>query len=183
MGEARLAPWGRRLGEGPGLTVGIAWSGRSDHRNDANRSIALARLAPLFGVPDVRFVSLQTELRAADAAALPRFPNLAHVGDELADFADTAAVASLVDLVISVDTAAAHLAGALAKPLWVLLPFSPDWRWMLGREDSPWYPTARLFRQSRAGDWDDVVARVRDALTARASTCRPPASPSRADRS
>ena len=95
---------------------------------------------------------------------LARTPRLTHIGDELEDFDDTAAVAALVDLVISVDTSVVHLAGAMARPTWILLPFCPDWRWMLDREDSPWYPTARLFRQPALGDWDSVIARLREAL-------------------
>ena len=102
-------------------------------------------------------------MRPADAAALASGAPIAGFAAELADFRDTAALVELMDVVISVDTAVAHLAGALAKPVWVLLPWSPDWRWLLGREDSPWYPTARLWRQSRAGDWAGVIERVRDA--------------------
>ena len=99
-------------------------------------------------------------------------PHIRHVGDDLADFADTAAVISQLDLVISVDTSVAHLAGAMARPLWLLVPFAPDFRWMLDREDSPWYPTARLFRQSRIGDWESVLGRVRGELVAWAERSR-----------
>ena len=91
--------------------------------------------------------------------------NVTHVGDALADFDDTAAVMALADLVISVDTAVVHLAGAMGRPVWVLLPFQPDWRWLLDRDDSPWYPTVRLFRQPKPGDWDSVIARVKDELS------------------
>jgi ADP-heptose:LPS heptosyltransferase len=107
-------------------------------------------------------VSIQRELRGGDADALARLGNVTHVGDALADFDDTAAVMALADLVISVDTSVVHLAGAMGRPVWVLLPFQPDWRWLLGRDDSPWYPTVRLFRQPKPGDWDSVVAQVRD---------------------
>ena len=110
------------------------------------------------------FVSIQRELRDGDREALARAPRLAHVGDDLDDFDDTAAVVSLVDLVISVDTSVVHLSAALGRPTWILLPFWPDWRWLLDRADSPWYPTARLFRQSTPGDWDGVVARVTEEL-------------------
>jgi hypothetical protein len=144
--------------------VAIAWSGRPSHANDRNRSIALARLAPLFDLDRVRFIAIQRETRAEDAATLARLPQLVSVGAELDDFDDTAAVAELVDLVIAVDTSVVHLAAALGRPTWVLVPFCPDWRWMLDREDSPWYPTVRLFRQPAPGDWDSVIARVRDAL-------------------
>jgi ADP-heptose:LPS heptosyltransferase len=109
-------------------------------------------------------VSIQRELRGEDAELLARTPRLTHIGDALEDFEDTAAVAALVDVVVSVDTSVVHLAGAMGRPTWILLPFCPDWRWMLDREDSPWYPTARLFRQPTLGDWDSVVGRVRDAL-------------------
>jgi len=159
----RIAKWRARIEALPAPRVALAWSGNAAHPNDRNRSLALGNLAPLFSV-EAGFVSVQRDLRAADAEALARTPRLLHVGEGLADFDDTAAVLALADLVIAVDTSVAHLAGALGRPTWVLVPFSPDWRWMLEREDSPWYPTARLFRQPAAGDWDTVIARVRDEL-------------------
>jgi tetratricopeptide (TPR) repeat protein len=162
--EERLAKWRSRLAKLPAPRVAIAWSGHAAHPNDRNRSIALARLAPLFGLEAVSFVSVQRELRCEDAQALARLPRIAHLGEELQDFDDTAAVLALADLVIAVDTSVAHLAGAMGRPAWVLLPFQPDWRWMLRREDSPWYPTARLFRQDAWGDWEAVIARVQDEL-------------------
>ena len=143
----RLAKWQSILGERTAPRIGLAWSGNPAHKNDRNRSIALKQLLPLLSVPGVRFVSLQRDLREDDAAVLGNLPALVSIGAQLDDFADTAAAISLLDLVITVDTAVAHLAGALGKPVWVLLPFAPDWRWLLKREDSPWYPTARLFRQ------------------------------------
>jgi tetratricopeptide (TPR) repeat protein len=161
--EGRIAKWRARLGDSKARRVALAWSGRATHPNDRNRSIALARLAPLVGLEGIEFVSIQRELRAEDTPLLGRLP-LEHLGDELVDFDDTAAVLALADLVISVDTAVAHLAGAMGRPTWVLLPFCPDWRWMLAREDSPWYPTARLYRQSLPGDWESVIARVRNDL-------------------
>ena len=112
----------------------------------------------------MRFISVQRDLREADREALGNAA-LTHLGDELADFADTAAVLALADLVITVDTSVAHLAGALGRPLWVLLPFWPDWRWTLDRA-SPWYPDARLFRQGQDGDWGPVIERVREELAA-----------------
>lgn len=144
--------------------AGFVWSGSSTHKNDANRSIPLARLAQLFAHPAVQCVSLQSELRNADRDALRDLPNLIHLGDGLGDFADTAAIISLLDVVISVDTAVAHLAGALGKPVMILLPHAADFRWMRGRADTPWYPTARLLRQPAFGDWDGVIDRVRDEL-------------------
>ncbi len=159
---ARLARWGARLPRAGGLRVGLAWSGRETP--DPNRSVALAQLAPLFDLPGIHFVSLQKDVRDSDEAALRGRPELLHLGPDLADFADTAAVIEQLDLVISIDTAVAHLAGALGKPVWILLPFSSDWRWLLDRDDSPWYPTARLFRQDETRAWDTVIARVRAAL-------------------
>ncbi len=161
--DERLAKWRTRIEALPSPRVALAWSGSADHPNDCNRSIPFTRLAPLLA-RDVGFISIQRELRAADVAELARLPQLTHAGDDLNDFDDTAAVVALADLVISVDTAVVHLAGALGRPTWVLLPFCPDWRWMLERDDSPWYPTVRLFRQPAAGDWDRVITRVGEQL-------------------
>ena len=169
--EELVAAWRDRLPQGR-LRVGVAWSGRSTHKNDRNRSIALARLAPLLAA-DVAFVSLQCELREEDRAALQAHGDLLCLGPELRTFADTAAVVSLLDLVISVDTALVHLAGALGKPAWIMLPAGPDWRWLLKRDDTPWYPTARLFRQPRLGDWESVVERVRHELDGLGSALLP----------
>jgi tetratricopeptide (TPR) repeat protein len=161
----RIAKWRTRIESLPAPRIAIAWAGNASHANDRNRSMALSRLAPLLATERASFVSIQRELRGEDADLVARMPRLTHVGDDLADFDDTAAVATLADLVISVDTAVVHLAGALGRPTWILVPFWPDWRWMLGREDSPWYPTARLFRQPAPGDWDSVLARVTDELS------------------
>ncbi len=128
--------------------------------------MTLTDLAPLLAVPGVRFVSVQRDVRATDAAALAADPRIAHVGDDLTDFAETAAVLTLCDLVICVDTSVAHVAGALGRPTWLMVPFQPDWRWLLARDDSPWYPTMRLFRQPAIGDWASVTARLRDELAA-----------------
>jgi hypothetical protein len=163
--QEHLERWRSRLGERTRPRVGLAWSGSTTLKNDRNRSIALGHLAPLRELP-FDFYSLQKEVRPGDMAALASGPPIASFGDELADFRDTAALVQAMDLVISVDTAVAHLAGALAKPVWVLLPWSPDWRWLLGRSDSPWYPTARLWRQARAGDWPGVIQRVREQASA-----------------
>jgi hypothetical protein len=149
--------------------VGIAWAGSAQHKNNRQRSIALARFATLLRAPDIEFVNLQKDISPADADALSGHANVMQFNDELRDFADTAAVISQLDLVVSADTAVVHLAGALGRPVWVLLPFSPDFRWLLEREDSPWYPTARLFRQPRFGDWESVLARVRGALERQAA--------------
>lgn len=162
---ARVRAWARRLDEGPRpgpLNIGLAWSGNPTHNNDMNRSIVLAALAPLYA-QRARFVSLHQQVRERDAAALAD-SGMLDVGADLRDFADTAALIASLDLVISVDTSVVHLAGALGKPVWVLLPRVPDWRWLLTREDSPWYPTARLFRQDKPGDWPAVIERVGHAL-------------------
>ncbi|MBX9774115.1 MAG: tetratricopeptide repeat protein [Xanthobacteraceae bacterium] len=161
--DARIAKWRERIGQLPSPRIAIAWSGSADHANDRNRSIAVERLSPLLAGQG-SFISIQRELRAGDAEAMARLPQVTHVGDALADFDDTAAVLALADRVISVDTSVVHLAGAMARPVWVLLPFQPDWRWLLDRGDSPWYPSARLFRQPKPGDWESVIAQVGEAL-------------------
>jgi hypothetical protein len=168
-----IARWRSRLGDGPALKVGFAWAGSPLHRNDARRSIAIEALAPLLRLAGVRWFSLQVGERAADLARLPG-GLVTDLAPELADFAETAAAVHNLDLVIAVDTAVAHLAGALARPAWVLLRERPDWRWLLAREDSPWYPSLRLFRQRRAGHWPEVVARVQAALAAMATPQPPP---------
>ena len=154
--KAKSPPGGQRLPQRRPL-VGLAWSGARSHDNDLNRSMRLETLAPLLDLPDVQFVSLQHEVREEDAPLLQDRANVLQIGAKLRDFADTAAAIALLDAVISVDTAVAHLAGAMGKPLLLLLPFAADFRWLRERHDSPWYPTARLFRQPRFGDWDSVV--------------------------
>ena len=155
--------WNARLGGPRGRPrIGLAWSGDPMNWND-HRSIRLGSLLSLLDL-NATFVSLQKDVRANDAAVLKARSDVLHFGDELKDFSDTAALISNLDLVISVDTSVAHLAGALAKPVWVMLPFIGDWRWLLDREDSPWYPTARLFRQDDSRAWESVIVRVRAAL-------------------
>ncbi|GFO53247.1 hypothetical protein GMSM_02540 [Geomonas sp. Red276] len=151
--------WRERL-SADGLRVGLVWAGRKSYKDDGKRSLALERFAPLAGVTGARFYSLQVGEGAEQAASPPAGLEVVDLGCSIRDFADTAAIMAGLDLVIAVDTAVAHLAGALAKPVWVLLPTGNDWRWLMEREDSPWYPTARLFRQRRRGDWDEVLARV-----------------------
>ena len=162
--EARIAKWRPRIaGLGTGIErpkVAMAWSGNAQHSNDRNRSIALSQLASLWSADRARFVGIQRELRDEDTRLLARDGRVVQVGVELDDFADTAAVLALVDLVITVDTSVAHLAGAMGRPVWILLPFSPDWRWTLEGESSRWYPSARLFRQPVLGDWGSVIERV-----------------------
>jgi tetratricopeptide (TPR) repeat protein len=183
--DGHLAKWSERLGALERPRIALAWAGNASHVNDRNRSIAFSRLAALFPPPNLpphaaegqegaRFVSIQRDVRSEDAAPLAGAPVL-HVGTELENFADTAAVIALCDLVISVDTAVAHLAGAMGRPVWVLLPFNPDWRWTLQGESSPWYPTARLFRQTALGDWDSVIQRVGAELAGVTSAAIQPA--------
>jgi len=159
----RLAKWRERIEALPSPRIALAWAGSVDHANDRNRSIALNQLVPLFEFK-AGFISIQRELRADDGETLARLPQLTHVAGDLADFDDTAAVVALADRVISVDTSVVHLAGALGRPTWVLLPFCPDWRWMLERTATPWYPTVRLFRQPAPGDWDSALSSVAEQL-------------------
>ncbi|HET7879753.1 MAG TPA: glycosyltransferase family 9 protein [Acetobacteraceae bacterium] len=161
---ARAAAWRERFAATlPSGTrrVGLAWSGRPTHPNDRRRSVTLARLAPLANIGGVSFVSLQKPVPAADLIEMARFPGLA---DTAGDFGETAAMMMNLDLVICVDTAMGHLAGALGRPVWILLSKAADWRWMIDRSDSPWYPTARLFRQQVTGAWDPVIAEAAAAL-------------------
>jgi hypothetical protein len=148
------------------FVIGIAWAGNPKHKNSwaENRSLEIHYLNPLFDIPDISWVSLQVDERYNEAASIHKKEILYDTRDQIEDFADTAAVISGLDLIITVDTAVAHLAGALGKPVWVLLSFAADWRWLLDRDDSPWYPTMRLFRQKTPGDWKSVIFCVREAL-------------------
>jgi tetratricopeptide (TPR) repeat protein len=170
--------WAQRVGDNaPGLLkVGLVWAGGNRphvaelRKNDARRSITLDALRPLFDVPRVQFYSLQKGPAAQQCGQIPELAqHLIDYTDELVDFADTAALVANLDLVISVDTACAHLAGALGKPVWILNRFDTCWRWMLERNDSPWYPSAQLFRQPALGDWTHVILSIREALEARAA--------------
>jgi tetratricopeptide (TPR) repeat protein len=162
--EKRLAKWRPRLEALKTPRVAFVWAGNVSHANDRNRSITFAQLKPLWENGAASFVSLQRELRRSDAEELKKAPDVLHLGDEFSDLDDTAAVIALCELVVSVDTSVAHLAAAMGRPTWVLLPFSPDWRWTLEAERSPWYPAARLFRQPQLGDWASVIERVRMEL-------------------
>lgn len=159
----RSKAWEARLPPRTKARIGIVWAGNAKQKNDRNRSIGLSALAPILA-DDVQWISLQKELRAGDAALLRDLPQIAHYGEELADFSDTAALLDRMDLLISVDSSVAHLAGAMGKPVWIALAFNADWRWLAGRDDNPWYPSARLFRQDKLGSWDHVVARLGAAL-------------------
>ncbi len=165
---ARVERWSKRLDNSKAFNVGIVWAGRLDHVKDRDRSLSLRALGSLGGIDGVRFHSLQKGPPADEAKAPPPGLALVDLSAEINDFADTAAVIDRMDLVISVDTAVAHLAGAMGKPVWLMLPAPAEWRWMEDREDSPWYPTMRLFRQRHRGDWTDVVERMKAALQVRA---------------
>jgi ADP-heptose:LPS heptosyltransferase len=144
------------------INVGLVWAGSTLYSDDINRSIPLALLADILAL-DAQFHSLQKQVSATEEEAFKALDLQFH-HQHLNDFAETAALVNEMDLVITVDTAVAHLAGALGKPVWILLPYIPDFRWLLDREDSPWYPTARLFRQTKAGGWDELIVRVKKAL-------------------
>jgi len=158
-GEFRLEAAAR-----PGFRVGLAWAGDPAHRNDHNRSLPLDRLQPLLRVPGIRWFSLQVGDQTAELIRLDPGLEVTELGSRFRDFGDTANAIAQLDLVITVDTAVAHLAGALGKAVWVLLPYLAEWRWMLGRLDSPWYPTMRLFRQSSRGDWNALMLVVANEL-------------------
>ena len=163
--EAKRARWAQVLGSKTVPRVGLVWSGSPTHDDDLNRSIALRALVT--SLPGgFAYFSLQKDVRTADMAALAASQHIRHFGEQIVDFADTAALCELMDLVISVDTSVAHLSGALGVPTWVLLPHLPDWRWLLERTDSPWYPSVRLYRQTKARHWDDVLQSVANDLCA-----------------
>jgi tetratricopeptide (TPR) repeat protein len=145
------------------LKVGLVWSGSKDHKKDHDRSLRLEQLNPIFDLPLALF-SLQRDVREEDQITLSRLTQIQQYSEELNDFSDTAAMIDNLDLIITVDTSVAHLAGAMAKDVWILISHLPDYRWMLDRDDSPWYPTARLFRQPDVGDWESVIDNVKKAL-------------------
>jgi hypothetical protein len=168
-----LNAWRIRVGSLKGPKVGLVWSGSAGHKNDHNRSISLRSLAPLLDCA-ATFVSLQKDLRPVDREVLRQRTDIVDVTGHLTDFSETAALILCLDLVITVDTSVAHLAGALGKPTWILLPFTPDYRWLLDRDDSPWYPSARLFRQTGSRSYAEVIDRVRSELIEFISAgCRP----------
>jgi Tfp pilus assembly protein PilF len=163
---------GRMEKESGQLKVGLAWAGSPTHKKDRSRSIPLSFFAPLTISPRISLYSLQKGKAAREVSHPPAGTRIIDWTDELHDFADTAGLVANLDLVISVDTAVAHLAAAMGKPVWLLLPFIPDWRWMLGRNDSPWHPTMRLFRQQTRGDWRSVIGGVAEELSALAAGSR-----------
>ena len=155
--------WRQRLGAKTAMRIGLAWSGSATHTNNSLRSIPLALFEPVLGMA-YEFHCLQKDVTEEDALTLARFPQLRLHAEAINDFSDTAALIAEMDTVISVDTAVAHLAGALGMPLYLLLPFRPDFRWLLNRKDSPWYPSAKLFRQPGFGDWPGVIAALGEEL-------------------
>jgi tetratricopeptide (TPR) repeat protein len=161
----KQAAWQQQLGAKSRPRIGLSWAGGPAHDNDHARSMALNKILSLLGA-DGEFFSLQKEIRPEDAPVLAQHPRIRSYAQHWKDFSDTAAFIAGMDLVISVDTSVAHLAGALGKPVWILLPLVPDFRWLLEREDSPWYPTARLFRQTSTGDWVSVIEKVKTELSA-----------------
>ena len=171
---AKVQAWRDRFAELPRPWVGLAWAGSPANRNDRNRSVALGTL--LAGLPEeLEFVSAQRNVPGSDRSSLAAAGRVHEWTSELHDFSDTAALVEALDLIVSVDTSVAHLAGGLGKACFVLLAFHPDWRWLLERSDSPWYPSLVLFRQERRGDWDSVLARLAAAVrerSARAADCR-----------
>jgi Flp pilus assembly protein TadD len=163
---ARVEQWQARPAPFAGRRIGLVWAGAPEHQYDRHRSVGLSVLAPIFDVPGVQYVSLQKGAAAEQTKALPPGCELIDHAEQLIDYADTAALISQLDLVIAVDTSVAHVAAAMGKPVWMLLAYAPDWRWLLDRSDSPWYPTMRLFRQQTRGDWKPVVQMLADELRA-----------------
>jgi tetratricopeptide (TPR) repeat protein len=169
--QQRTAQWRRRIDPGH-FAVGIVWAGNPDHANDHKRSCPLDHLLELGGINGVHLYALQKQISATDNNVLTAQPDTTVLGSDLMDFGDTAAVIACLDLVVSVDTAVAHLAGAMGKPVWLMLPHVPDWRWMLWREDTPWYPTMRLFRQPHENGWTQVMQSIKRDLKAHLNELR-----------
>jgi hypothetical protein len=164
---ARISSWAERLAAlAPRgyRRIGLVWAGRATHVNDSNRSATLAAFAPLAELPGVALVALQKDSPQAEVGRYAGRAPLINLGPEIGDWGDTMAILDGLDLIVTVDTAVAHLAGAMGKPVWIMLPYAADWRWLRERSDSPWYPTARLFRQSASRDWSPVIAAIRHAI-------------------
>jgi tetratricopeptide (TPR) repeat protein len=161
--EERRSVWSARLPPKTKPRIGVVWSGSTTNKRDPYRSMELQQFITIFN-PNADWICLQKEIREKDFAILRQSGRIAFFGDDLRDFGDTAALLDLVDLVITIDTSIAHLAGAVGKPVWILLPYDPDWRWLLDRNDSPWYPSARLFRQQQIGNWATVTDQVKNEL-------------------
>ena len=162
--QERVARWAPRIAPRPGHRVGLVWSGNPAHHDDRRRPIPAELFLDIATVPGITFYSLQYDVRDTDRAALRANGSVIHLGEAVSDFADVAAIVDQLDLVVTIDTAMAHLAGTLGKPVWILLSFVSDWRWLVGRDDSPWYPTARLLRQESPGEWRPVIEKVKAML-------------------
>ncbi|MEC8166041.1 MAG: hypothetical protein VX079_15935, partial [Pseudomonadota bacterium] len=167
-----IGPYLQSLADGPklqvssdGPRVGLVWAGKPTHKNNRNRSIALETMLPLLEMPEIRFVGLQKGDGSDQPQRLGADALVVNIGERMRDFADTASILVQLDLLVSVDTSVVHLSGALGTPAWALIPYSPDWRWLYGRDDTPWYDSVRLFRQTKPGDWPEVLDRVWDALS------------------
>jgi hypothetical protein len=159
----KVEHWANKLPKSKYPKIGLAWSGSTLHKNDHNRSLSIQKLEPLLQLP-FEFHCLQKEIRSPDLKIINELKKIYTYQEDLNDFSDTAALIENLDLVISVDTSVAHLAGAMGKKVFIMLPYSPDYRWMLERADSPWYPTATLFRQSERGDWDGLIMQLKSVL-------------------
>ena len=159
----KIKVWHKKLGSKTKLRIGFVWSGSKTHKNDRNRSISLETFEPILQLP-FEFHSIQKQIDSQEEAYLSKFQNVSLHQNDLLDFSDTAALLSQMDLTISVDTSVAHLAGALGKSLWLMLPFNPDYRWMVDGEISPWYPTMTLFRQTDIGNWNKVISDIKRQL-------------------
>jgi hypothetical protein len=163
----RVAHWAARLN---GLVptgfrrIGVIWAGRPTHSNDRNRSALLEDFLPIANLPNVALLALQKGPKTDQAGDYYGRAPLINIGAEITDYDDTMAVLAIIERLVTVDTSVAHLAGAMGRPVWIMLPRAPDWRWLLDRDDSPWYPTVRLFRQSTVRQWHDVVVRIAEAL-------------------
>ena len=160
----KTTQWQAEIAPHPGLHVGLVWAGGALHKGNRLRSCSLSTFSSLAECEDVTFFSLQKGEPVQEMKNTPTGMTLVNCSELIQDFQDTAALIANLDLDVTVDTSVAHLAGAMGKPVWVLIPFNPDWRWMLNRDDSPWYPTMRLYRQSRLGTWADCIERMRQDL-------------------
>jgi hypothetical protein len=154
-----VASWSQIIGEPRRPRIGVMWRG-APTKGLENRTVPLDEFSSVF-LESLDYISLQKELPDAESSAIKLHPNLFHYGDQQQDFADAAALIELVDIVISIDTSIAHLAGAMGKEVWILIPYAPDWRWLHARDDSPWYPSATLFRQTEFGDWSRVLQQIK----------------------
>ena len=160
----KVLDWAKKLGKKRGMRVGLAWSSISNFSDDSKRSLELVNFVKALPIQGCEYVCLQKELKECDVEFFQNYKNIQFFGNELKDFSDTAALCEHMDIVISVDTSVAHLAAAIGKSTWILLPYVPDWRWLLDRKDSPWYPSVKLYRQATIDDWDQAFENVRNDL-------------------